>query len=148
MERATALAHRIVCEWGMSHRLGPITFGKSDGAVFLGRDLAKDRGYSEEIAFEIDKEIRRIVDESYARARDILEHHRDKLDLLAGALLDREVLDKEEVELLFDGKLSPLEEDPSAGDAGRASGKSQPAKEEKRSESDLPGLGSPAPSPA
>ncbi|MBW7937452.1 MAG: ATP-dependent zinc metalloprotease FtsH, partial [Candidatus Omnitrophica bacterium] len=107
LERATALAHRIVCEWGMSHRLGPITFGKNESTVFLGRDIAKDRGYSEEIAFEIDKEIRRIVDECYARSRNLLETHRNQLDMLASALLEREVLDKQQVELLFEGQLPP-----------------------------------------
>jgi cell division protease FtsH len=148
LERASEMAHRIVCEWGMSHRLGPITFGKNDGGnVFLGRDIAKDRGYSEEIAFEIDKEIRRIMDECYARARDILEKHRDKLDLLAETLLEREVLDKHEVELLFEGKLPPM--DDGASGAKEESEETKPPVEERKSkESDLPGLGDPAPSPA
>jgi cell division protease FtsH len=147
LERATALAHRIVCEWGMSHRLGPITFGKNDSNIFLGRDIARDRGYSEEIAFEIDKEIRRIVDECYARARSILENHRDKLDLLASSLLEREVLDKQQVDLLFEGKLPPFENNlkgPQPIDD------QLPTKvgEEKKAGEVPPGLGTPAPSPA
>jgi len=147
LERATALAHRIVCEWGMSHRLGPITFGKNDSTIFLGRDIARDRGYSEEIAFEIDKEIRRIVDECYARARSILETHRDKLDLLANSLLEREVLDKQQVDLLFEGKLPPFENNlkgpPPVEDQPPAK-----AGEEKKAGEVPPGLGTPAPSPA
>ncbi|NUN96386.1 MAG: ATP-dependent zinc metalloprotease FtsH [Candidatus Omnitrophica bacterium] len=146
LERATELAHRIVCEWGMSHRLGPLTFGKGETNVFLGRDIAKDRGYSEEIAFEIDKEIRRIVDECYARSRNLLETHRDQLDKLAEALLEREVLDKQQVEMLFEGTLPPFGSEP---ETVKASEESPPPKlEEKRQESDLPGLGAPAPSPA
>jgi cell division protease FtsH len=147
--RATELAHRIVCEWGMSHRLGPLTFGQNEsGAVFLGRDIAKDRGYSEEIAFEIDKEIRRIVDECYARARDVLESKREQLDMLANTLLEREVLDREEVELLFEGKLPPMD-DGARGVTPPATGTPEKAPGGERNESDLPGgLGSPAPSPA
>jgi cell division protease FtsH len=147
LERATELAHRIVCEWGMSHRLGPLTFGKSESNVFLGRDIAKDRGYSEEIAFEIDKEIRRIVDECYARSRNLLETHREQLDMLAQALLEREVLDRQQVELLFEGKLPPFED---SAKNGKPAEEPHPTKvaEEKRREADLPGLGSPAPSPA
>jgi len=148
--RATELVHRIVCEWGMSNRLGPLTFGRGDsGNVFLGRDIAKDRGYSEEIAFEIDKETRRIVDESYAHARNILETHRDKLDLLAETLLEREALDKEEVELLFEGKLPPLEEE--VGSAGVEEGLVEPVAEPGeagKKGKEMPGMGDPAPSPA
>jgi cell division protease FtsH len=130
----------------MSQRLGPLTFGKNDNAVFLGRDIAQDRGYSEEIAFEIDKEIRRIVDECHARARNILEEHRNKLDQLAEALLEREVLDKNEVELLFEGKLPPFEN----GNAGSPKTGGQPKKvvEGAEPEKGLPGIGSPAPTPA
>ncbi len=147
LERSTALAHRIVCEWGMSQRLGPLTFGKNDNAVFLGRDIAQDRGYSEEIAFEIDKEIRRIVDECHAKSRNILEEHRDKLDMLAGALLEREVLDKNEVELLFDGKLPPFEEG-STGSKGSGNQPKPVIDEGEEPEAGLPGIGSPAPTPA
>jgi cell division protease FtsH len=146
LERATALSHRIVCEWGMSHRLGPITFGKNESTVFLGRDIAKDRGYSEEIAFEIDKEIRRIVDECYARARNLLESHRDKLEMLATTLLEREVLDKQQVEQLFEGKLPPFE-DNSKGPQGLEENPQPKVVEEKRVD-DLGRLRAPAPSPA
>jgi len=97
LERATILAHKMVCEFGMSDKLGPLTFGNSGHEVFLGMDLGRERSYSEEIAFEIDKEVRAIVDGSHARARKLLEEHRDDLEALANALLEREVLDKEEV---------------------------------------------------
>ena len=147
LERSTALAHRIVCEWGMSQKLGPLTFGKNENAVFLGRDIGQGRGYSEEIAFEIDKEIRRIIDECHARARNILEEHRDKLDLLAEALLEREVLDKNEVELLFEGKLPPFE-DGNTGTSKPDEPKKERTDEGAEPETGLPGIGSPAPTPA
>jgi len=97
LERVTNIAHRMVCQFGMSDKLGPITFGHNENKVFLGRDFYKDREYSDEIAFEIDQEVRRIVDECHATAREILEEHRDKLDKLVEALLEREVLATEEV---------------------------------------------------
>ena len=147
LERSSEMAHKIVCEWGMSNRLGPITFSKNESTVFLGRDLAKDRGYSEEIAFEIDKEIRRIIDECYARARDTLEEHRDKLEMLSQALLEREVLDRKEVELLFAGELPALETNNDDRDSDRE-GSKQETTPEKSSESEVAGLSDPAPSPA
>ena len=97
LERVTDMAHKMVCRFGMSEKLGPLTFGLNESQIFLGRDFYKDREYSEEIAFEIDKEIRQFVDECYHRAKTILEENRDVLDAMAGALLDHEVLTAEEV---------------------------------------------------
>jgi cell division protease FtsH len=148
LERATELVHRIVCEWGMSSRLGPLTFRKNESTVFLGRDIGKDRGYSEEIAFEIDKEIRRIIDECYNRARSILETHRDKLDLLALTLLEKEVLDRLEVESLFEGKplVPETKNKPSVGNDQEPE---RPVVErEIAKEKDISGIGNPTPSPA
>ncbi|MBI4227271.1 MAG: ATP-dependent zinc metalloprotease FtsH [Candidatus Omnitrophica bacterium] len=97
LEVATELARRMVCEYGMSEALGHLTFGKRPSMVFLGRDLAEERNYSDRTAVLIDEEVRKIVDASYARARDVLTAHRDQLAQLTGALLEREVLDGEEV---------------------------------------------------
>ncbi len=97
LERVTDIAHKMVCQFGMSEKLGPLTFGLNENQVFLGRDFYKDREYSEEIAFEIDKEVRQLVDECYHHAKQIQEKNRDILDALAKALLEREVLSAEEV---------------------------------------------------
>jgi cell division protease FtsH len=87
----------MVCEFGMSDRLGTLTYGKRERQVFLGRDLFEERNYSEQTAVLIDEEIRRIIDDCHGRARQELTTHRVQLDQLAGALLEKEVLDGEEV---------------------------------------------------
>jgi cell division protease FtsH len=109
IERATEIARQMVCEWGMS-LLGPLTFGKKEEAIFLGREIAQHRDYSEDTAIKIDDEVRNIVTTGYGRARSILETHRDALERVAQALLDREVLDATELKLLMEGK--PLPEKP------------------------------------
>ncbi len=97
LERVTGIAHRMVCRFGMSQQLGPLTFGTNETQIFLGRDFHRDRDYSEEIAFEIDKEIRSLVDQCHARARAILEEHSDQLEALVSALLEKEVVSADEV---------------------------------------------------
>ena len=109
IERATDLARNMVCEWGMSE-LGPLAYGKKDEAIFLGREIAQHRDFSEDTALQIDKQVRFIVDAAYQRAHSILETHRDILERVAQALLEREVLDANEVKLLMEGK--PLPEKP------------------------------------
>jgi cell division protease FtsH len=109
LERATEIARQMVCEWGMS-TLGPLTFGKKEEAIFLGREIAQHRDYSEDTAIKIDIEVRGIVTAAYSRARTILETNRDALQRVAQALLDREVLDANELKLLIEGK--PLPEKP------------------------------------
>jgi cell division protease FtsH len=96
----------MVCEWGMSV-LGPLTFGKKEEAIFLGREIAQHRDYSEDTAIKIDGEVRSIVTNGYSKARNILETQRDKLERIAQALLDREVLDAVELKLLMEGKPLP-----------------------------------------
>jgi len=90
-------ARRMVCEWGMSERIGPVSFGENP-EVFLGRDLLKERNFSEEVAAEIDREMRRIIDESYERAKTLLMNHRELLDAVAQALIEREVLEDHDLE--------------------------------------------------
>lgn len=105
-QRATGIARRMVTEFGMSEKLGPLQFGQPQGQVFLGRDLHNEQNYSDEIAYEIDKEIQRIIKECYERAKTILTEHRDKLELIAQTLLKVETLDAEQIRSLFDtGKL-------------------------------------------
>jgi cell division protease FtsH len=106
IERATEIARQMVCEWGMSS-LGPLTFGRKEEAIFLGREIAQHRDYSEDTAIKIDVEVRGIVNMGYSRARQILETNSDALERVARALLDREVLDAIELKLLMDGKTLP-----------------------------------------
>ena len=106
IERATEIARQMVCEWGMSP-LGPLTFGKKEEQIFLGREIAQHRDYSEDTAIKIDAEVRTIVNSGYSKARNILETHRDMLERIAQALLDREVLDAAELKLLMEGKPLP-----------------------------------------
>ena len=101
IERVTSLARRMVTEWGMSERLGPLTFGARQDEVFLGRDIARQRNYSEEVAALIDEEVRRFVTEAHERALQILRDRREALDKIAEALLDKETLEGEELETLL-----------------------------------------------
>jgi cell division protease FtsH len=108
IESATDLARRMVCEYGMS-RLGPLTFGKKEEQIFLGREIAQHRDFSEETARQIDLEVRRLIDEAYQSAHGIVETNADAMHRIAAALLERETIDAEEVKMLIDGKeLPPL----------------------------------------
>jgi len=109
IERATEIARQMVCEWGMSP-LGPLTFGKKEEQIFLGREIAQHRDYSEDTAIKIDGEVRSIVNTGYSRARNVLETNREALERVAHGLLEREVLDATELKLLMEGK--PLPEKP------------------------------------
>ncbi|MBS1109006.1 MAG: rane protease FtsH catalytic subunit, partial [Anaeromyxobacteraceae bacterium] len=103
IEQATNMARAMVCEWGMSERMGPLAFGKKEGEVFLGRDMASTQTYSEQTAREIDSEVRRIVNEQYERAKKILLERRESLDKIADALLEYETLDLADVDVLLAG---------------------------------------------
>ncbi|HET9177396.1 MAG TPA: ATP-dependent zinc metalloprotease FtsH [Terriglobia bacterium] len=106
IEQATGIARRMVCEFGMSD-LGPLAFGKNQQEIFLGRDLATQRDFSEDTAIKIDQEVKKFVTTGYQRAKDILNNHRDILIRIAEALLEREILDAGEVKLLIEGKPLP-----------------------------------------
>jgi cell division protease FtsH len=106
IENATDLARRMVCEYGMS-RLGPLTFGKKEEQIFLGREIAQHRDFSEETARQIDQEVRRLIDEAYQSAYSIVDAHKDAMHRIANALLERETIDAEEVRLLIEGKELP-----------------------------------------
>lgn len=104
IDRTTAIAKKMVMEYGMSDALGPISFGKEDGEVFMGRDFGRTRDFSEEVASNIDKEIKSLVSEAYQRAETILRENVDKLHDVAGALIEREKLVAEEFNAIMEGK--------------------------------------------
>lgn len=102
LERATDLVRKMITEYGMSEALGPITFGRrQDQQVFLGRDISRDRNYSEEVAYAIDKEVRKLIETAYDECRTMLKENIDKLHLLANTLIERETLEAEELEQLM-----------------------------------------------
>jgi cell division protease FtsH len=103
LEHATEIVRAMVCEYGMSEKIGPLTLGKRHGNPFLGRDIMEDRNYSEEIAHEIDKEIRHIMETAYERAKSIIQENRQKMDMIVKILLERETLEREEFEALLEG---------------------------------------------
>jgi cell division protease FtsH len=140
IERATDLARKMVCEWGMSD-LGPLTFGKKEEQIFLGREIAQHRDYSEDTAIKIDQEVRKLVNNGYSTARQILNDNKETLDRIAKALIEREVLDANEIKLLVEGRdlpnrPAPTKPDDSGGvqhvikpdlQPGRAKGGEHPA---------------------
>jgi cell division protease FtsH len=117
IERATELARRMVCEFGMSD-LGPLTFGKKEEQIFLGREIAQHRDYSEATAIKIDDEVRRMVQKGYDTAKGVLSGNHDTLVRIANALREREVLDANEIKMIIEGKELPKLEPPSRPDDG------------------------------
>lgn len=111
LQRATALARQMICEYGMSENIGPVTFGHRQDQVFLGRDLARDKDYSEEVAAEIDKEVRSFMEDAYAATEKLLNENLDTLHVIAQALIERETLEEEEIkELVEYGHILTAEE--------------------------------------
>jgi cell division protease FtsH len=130
---ATEIARRMVCEWGMSDALGPVTFGKEDRQVFLGREMGRTKDHSEATAVLIDKEIRTLVDEASARAEKLLSDNLDKLHLLAETLLEQETLTGNDLDRLFGvtpesgTAAEDVEEGAPGGDGGDESAPEEPA---------------------
>jgi cell division protease FtsH len=111
IEKATEIAHKMVCEWGMSEKLGPLAYGKKEESIFLGRDYGqRTQDYSEQTAQEIDQEVRAIVQRQYVRVKDFLTRDRDKLQRLADSLIERETLDAEEIAAVLEGRELPKRE--------------------------------------
>ena len=102
LEKVSELARKMVTVYGMSDKMGNLTYGKSQEHVFMGRDFGHSRDFSEEIAADIDKEVKKIVDERYAIAKELLNQNRDMLDYISKALLDRETLDEKEFDELME----------------------------------------------
>jgi cell division protease FtsH len=118
IERATDLSRKMVCEWGMSDKMGPLTFGKKEEAIFLGREIAQHRDYSEATAVEIDREVKDIVMRAYSQARELIEKNHDALVRIAEALLDHEVLDAEQIAALVRGEALPIRAKSDSSSAG------------------------------
>ena len=111
IEKATEIARKMVCEWGMSEKLGPLAYGKKEESIFLGRDYGqRQQDYSEQTAQEIDQEVRAIVQRQYVRVKDFLSRDRDKLQMLADSLIERETLDSEEIAAVLEGRELPKRE--------------------------------------
>jgi cell division protease FtsH len=117
IEQSSDLARRMVCEFGMSS-LGPITFGKKEEQIFLGREINQHRDFSEDTAQKIDAEVRRLVDEAYHSAVNILGSNKEIMHRISAALLEREVLDANEIKLLMEGKELPPIKIPAGSDGG------------------------------
>jgi len=112
-EKSTEIARKMVCEWGMSD-LDPLTFGERDDLIFLGRDLAVNKNFSERTSERIDDEVKKIIMRNYNRTQDLIEKNKDKLVKIAEALLEKEVLSSEEINQIVDGKMK------AAGETGVA----------------------------
>ena len=104
LNRATEIARAMICEYGMSPKLGTLTLGRKDDMVFIGRDLMKEKNYSERTAQMIDNEVKRIIEECHAKATSILKKNKKFLKIMAEALLEREILDSADVEAIMAGK--------------------------------------------
>jgi cell division protease FtsH len=118
IERATDMARKMVCEWGMSD-LGPMTFGKKEEQIFLGREIAQHRDYSEDTAIKIDQEVRKLVNAGYTVAKQVISDNRDVLERIARALIEREVLDANEIKMLVENQqLPPIQPPPTSKDDG------------------------------
>jgi len=148
IERATEIARKMVCEWGMSDRLGPLTFGKKEEEIFLGREIAKHRDYSEQTAIEIDAEVRRIVMEAADRSHRILSENKDKLHRLADALLEREILDGDEIDRIMKGEEFVANASKKAAKSKAVKTKAARIKKKKAKKEDLSPEGGEEPSPA
>jgi cell division protease FtsH len=130
LERSTELARKMVCEWGMSDAMGPLTFGKKEEQIFLGREIAQHQDYSEDTAIRIDQELKRFITMNYDRARGVLETHRVALSRIAEELLAREVLDAEQVRRIVAGEALEEYRAPTAtaqSDDGRRQAKERPS---------------------
>jgi cell division protease FtsH len=115
IERATAMARKMVCSWGMSEVLGPLSYGERDNEIFLGKDLVHHKNFSEETSRQIDAEVRKLVEAAYRRARSILENEREGLEFVAKALLERETITGDDIDRLLRGEILPPPETPVGG---------------------------------
>lgn len=136
LERCTSIARRMVCDFGMSEELGPLTLGHKSGPVFLGRDINEDRNYSEEVAAKIDVEIRRIVDSSYDHATRLLTEHRETMDRIVNVLLEKETISGEELDRIINNQPEPPE--PTASNEPPAATPTAPVTNEQEEAKRLP----------
>ena len=116
IERATEMARKMVCEWGMSEKMGPLTYGSKEEQVFLGKDFSQQKNFSDQTAKLIDQEVKALVMSGYEKACEIITEHRDSLEKMALALLDRETLDASEIKEIIKGKIPPVSGDETKGE--------------------------------
>ena len=149
IERATEMARKMVCEWGMSDKMGPLTYGTKDEQVFLGKDFSSQKNFSDQTAKLIDQEVKTLVMDGYTRATELLKNNRDILEAMAQALLERETLDAKEIKELLAG--NDISDDEDSGSTQKIESDKLPVDKEKP-ESDtgegLMGGGMPDPAPA
>jgi cell division protease FtsH len=146
IQQATTLAHSMVCQWGMSDRLGMVQYGNDSDHMYMGRDMVQRKDYSEFTAQEIDTEVKRIINEAYSRAKSLIEQHRDKLEIIANALLEFETLDGEQVnQIVKTGVFTPPPPDPKVEPPSGAVAATPLPEVPKPLPPKLPGFGSPTP---
>ncbi len=145
LERVTELARKMVCEWGMSDEMGPLTYGKKEEQIFLGRDISSHQDYSEDTAIKIDQEVKKLVVDSYEKTKRILDENREELVRLAEALLQNETLNQDEIRAAIKGEPLPQKDD---GPDSPDSLEQPKQKAQKPKKSDLPPLVNPEDSPA
>ncbi len=149
IERATEMARKMVCEWGMSEKMGPLTYGSKEEQVFLGKDFSQQKNFSDQTAKLIDQEVKALVMSGYEKAREIITEHRDSLEKMALALLDRETLNASEVKEIIEGKVPPVGGDETKVESeGVVPPSAQPAKKKSNDDSEgIMGGGLPDPHP-
>ncbi|MGA2540647.1 MAG: ATP-dependent zinc metalloprotease FtsH [Verrucomicrobiota bacterium] len=148
IQQATSVAHSMVCQWGMSDKLGMVQYGNDGDRVFMGRDMVQRQDYSEFTAQEIDTEVKRIINEAYQRAKTLIETHRDKLEIIANALLEYESLDGEQVkQIVATGTFTPPPPAPKVDPPSGAIAATPLTDVPKPLPPKLPGYGTPAPAP-
>jgi cell division protease FtsH len=130
-ERATEMARAMVCQYGMSEKIGPLTIGGRHGNPFLGRDWMEERNYSDKVALEIDQEVRFIIDQCYDRARTVLTENRDKMENIVRVLLEKESIEREEFIALMEGAKAPDGEETSPPASPTAPAETLPSQNEK-----------------
>ncbi|HXF52206.1 MAG TPA: hypothetical protein VNM43_11045, partial [Dehalococcoidia bacterium] len=146
IERATHIARQMVTQWGMSERLGPRTFGRKEELIFLGREIAEQRNYSEKVAEEIDEEVRRIIDKAYHTAKKVLTENREKLDQIVEVLLEVETIEGEDLQKLLSTSVEEwraIREQQKAGTPPSAPGTPAEAKLPAEESSTQPQVGKP-----
>jgi len=150
IQQATTMARAMICQWGMSDKLGMVQYGDTNEYIFLGREVARSKDYSEHTAQEIDNEVKRIIDEAYKRAKEIIDGNLEKLELIANCLLEYETLEGSQVEeIVRTGRFTPPPPPPQVSPpTGAQAATPLPEVLKPATPKIDPGLGSPAPAPA
>jgi cell division protease FtsH len=149
IQQATSVARSMVCQWGMSDKMGMVQYGNDDDHIFMGRDMAQRKDYSEFTAQEIDTEVKRIINEAFTKSKNVIDENRDKLEIIANALLEYETLDGEQVgEIVRTGRFTPPPPPPKVEPPSGAQAATPLPEVPKPVPPTLPGYGSPAPAPA